>query len=230
MGIDDRASRPGDVPAGPVLSPGDIALLEARNGLRQFNRVVQLIDAAIAPSAPVFRLRPSTIMGLNRFAVDGLMVAPGSYRLVPVTISGSKHQPPPWEEVPEHVEDMCDYVGSHWESSPVHLSAYLLWRLNWIHPFRDGNGRTSRAVSYLTMCARLGMRLPGTKTIPERISGNKPPYYDALDQADAAWKDMRVDVVAMEKLLADHLAAQLIEIHNAATNAPSSASSAGPPE
>jgi Fic family protein len=95
-------------------------------------------------------------------------------------------------------------------------------RLNWIHPFRDGNGRTSRAVSYLVLCARLGMRLPGTKTIPERIAGNKQPYYDALDSADAAWKAGRLDVSAMELLLSDNLAAQLVEIHQAATAATSS--------
>jgi len=112
---------------------------------------------------------------------------------------------------------MCEYVEEHWDSTPVHLGAYLLWRLNWIHPFRDGNGRTSRAIAYLVLCARLAMRLPGTKTIPERIATTKQPYYTALDRADAAWTAGRVDVAAMEQLLSDHLAAQLVDIHYAAT-------------
>jgi Fic/DOC family len=64
---------------------------------------------------------------------------------------------------------MCDYVNENWEgSSPVHLSAYVLWKLNWIHPFTDGNGRTARAISYLLLCLRLGYRLPGTNTIPKK--------------------------------------------------------------
>lgn len=62
---------------------------------------------------------------------------------------GSKHEPVGAHLVPELVEDMCDYVNDHWdESTPIHLAAYLMWRLNWIHPFADGNGRTSRIISY----------------------------------------------------------------------------------
>jgi len=216
MSSDDRASRPGKIPAAPVLSDDEIARIEGRNGLRQFDRMVELIDAAVAPAAARFRVRHSTLMELNRIAVEGLMVAPGSYRLVAITITGTKHQPPPPEDVPKHVDDMCDYVETHWNATPVHLAAYLQWRLNWIHPFRDGNGRTSRAIAYLVLCARLAMRLPGTKTIPERIAANKKPYYAALDRADAAWKEGRVDVGEMEKMLGDHLAAQLVEIHQAA--------------
>ncbi|HET9282483.1 MAG TPA: Fic family protein [Candidatus Angelobacter sp.] len=52
--------------------------------------------------------------------------------------------------------------------SAIHLAAYVIWRLNWIHPFADGNGRTSRALSYLVLCTRLGERLPGTVTIPDQ--------------------------------------------------------------
>src|SRR6266853_5258086 len=80
-------------------------------------------------------------------------------------------KPPGAHMVPEEVEHMCDYVNDNWEkSSPVHLAAYALWKLNWIHPFTDGNGRTARAISYLLLCLRLGYRLPGTNTIPEQIS------------------------------------------------------------
>jgi Fic family protein len=217
MAGDDRASKPGEVPVAPVLTEEEVARVEGRNGLRQFDRMIELIDAAVAPSAPKFRLRPSVVMDLNRIAVDGLMSAPGSYRQASITISGAKHQPPPAEEVARHMDDMCEYVQDNWGATPVHLAAYVMWRLNWIHPFRDGNGRTSRAATYLVLCARLAMRLPGTKTIPERIAAEKPPYYAALENADAAWSHGKVDVQSMEKLLGAHLAAQLLEIHEAAT-------------
>jgi len=49
--------------------------------------------------------------------------------------------------------------------------------------------------------------LPGPKTVPEMIAANKFPYYDALDAADAAWRDNIVDVSAMEELLGGLLAA-----------------------
>ena len=91
-----------------------------------------------------------------------------------------------------------------------------MWKVNWIHPFSGGNGRTSRAVSYLVLCARLGYQLPGTDTIPEQIVSNREPYYQALDAADAASASGVVDVSVMEQLLADMLANQLSSVIDAA--------------
>jgi hypothetical protein len=44
--------------------------------------------------------------------------------------------------------------------------------------------------------------LPGTLTIPDQIVDNRKPYFDALDAADLALRDGRVDVSKMEELLA----------------------------
>jgi Fic family protein len=128
-------------------------------------------------------------------------------------------EPPGRLQVPEEIDLMCEYVQSFWnERSPLALASYVMWRLNWIHPFVDGNGRTSRAASYLVLCAKLGYRLPGAKTIPERIAENKRPYYQALDSADKAWQEGRVGVTEMERLLEDHLSAQLADVHHQAAS------------
>jgi Fic family protein len=92
-----------------------------------------------------------------------------------------------------------------------------MWRVNWIHPFFGGNGRTSRAVSYLALCARLGFALPGTPTIPDQIVAHRGPYFEALQAADAAWADSRLDLSRMESLLGELLATQLLSLHNQAT-------------
>lgn len=211
---DERASKP--EAQTPFVAPDEEtrARLEAENGLRQFDRLVEMIDAGLSGR---FRLRPSQLMELNRIAVEGLVEHPGSLRRGGIQISGSDHVPPDSEAVPELVDELCDYVNDSWDNAtPIHLAAYLMWRLNWIHPFDDGNGRTSRAVSDLVLCVRTGSRLPGSRTIPDRIADNKFPYYDALDAADAAWNEQTLDVSAMEQLLEDHLAAQLVEVFNAA--------------
>jgi Fic family protein len=112
---------------------------------------------------------------------------------------------------------MCDYINENWaKASPLHLAAYTLWRMNWIHPFVDGNGRTSRAVSYLVLCVRLRYVLPGITTIPELIAKNKDPYYQALEAADKANADGKIDLSEMEKLLEGLLAKQLISVIDAA--------------
>ena len=113
---------------------------------------------------------------------------------------------------------MFDYLSSNWSrETAVHLSAYVMWRLNWIHPFSDGNGRTSRILSYMVLCSHLGKILPGVPTIPEQISESKKPYNDALDAADAAFERGKIDVGEMERLIEGYLANQLVMVHQQAT-------------
>lgn len=118
---------------------------------------------------------------------------------------------------------MCDYVNDHWETAtPIHLAAYIMWRLNWIHPFSDGNGRTSRMMSYIVLCVKLDSVLPGHPTIPEQIVSNRDPYFAALDSADAAYQTGRIDVSQMEALLSGMLAEQLRSAYEAASGHPAS--------
>lgn len=161
-----------------------------------------------------FRLRPSAILHLHRVALDGINSYAGNYRPAGVEIEGSEHAPPGAHLVPELIEELCDYVNENWDSeTAIHLSAYVMWRLNWIHPFSDGNGRTARAVSYVILSVRLGERLPGTNTIPEQVSTDKQPYYRALEAADNVLKQKdRVDVSSLEKLLGTYLASQLYSV------------------
>jgi Fic family protein len=114
---------------------------------------------------------------------------------------------------------MCDYVNLNWlaPANAVHLSAYVMWRLNWIHPFFGGNGRSSRAASYLVLSARLGFLLPGVKSIPELIVANRESYYAALRSADRACEAGGQDLSAMEDLLSSLLAQQLVSFHELAT-------------
>jgi Fic family protein len=108
---------------------------------------------------------------------------------------------------------MCDYVNDRWEASTaLHLAAYVLWRLNWIHPFTDGNGRTARATSYLVLCLRIGHPLYGANSVPAQIALDKKPYYDALEAADAAARDGGTDVSQLEDLLEALLARQLLGV------------------
>lgn len=108
------------------------------------------------------------------------------------------------------MQALCEYINDNWHKSAVHLAAYVLWKMNWIHPFADGNGRTARAVSYVVLSIKLDSLLPGTPTIPEQIAADKQPYYKALEEADKAWASGNVDVSALEGLLGDMLAHQLL--------------------
>ena len=90
------------------------------------------------------------------------------------------------------------------------MAAYVLWRMNWIHPFADGNGRTARIPSYIVLSTKLNSLLPGAPTIPEQIAADKQPYYKALEWADESWKREILALSRMEEMLEGMLANQLL--------------------
>jgi Fic family protein len=214
---DAEAERRHSVPEEPELvqDKRERTEREVANGLRQFDAGKAAAQQAIERQAEggKFGLRVSLILSLHREALAGISRYAGTFR-TGVGIEKSKHQPPGPHLVAGLVEEMCDYVNGNWETkSPIHLAAYVMWRLNWIHPFADGNGRTSRITSYVVLTVRSGFIIPGTPTIPEQIVSNRNRYFAALDEADAAWAEERLDVSAMEQLLAGMLANQLVEFY-----------------
>jgi Fic family protein len=136
----------------------------------------------------------------------------GQFRTHSVRIPGSPHKPPSWTQVEGHVENMCQRVNESTDWDGVETAAFLLWRLNWIHPFAGGNGRTSRAVAYLGLCVRVGYLPPGQPTITEHMAGNRSDYIAALRDADRACEDGYTDVSIMQSLIDDLLHRQLSSI------------------
>jgi Fic family protein len=196
-----------------ITDPDERAAREASNGLRQIDAVMEMVEYHIQPERP-FKLRISTLFHLHRITLDGISSYAGNFRPAGIEIGGSKHQPPGAHLVPSHVEAMCDYINDNWGTlSPINVSAYALWRLNWIHPFTDGNGRTARAISYLLLCLKLGYPLYGGDSVPAQIAADKKPYYDALEAADTAWsKDQKPDIKVLQELLETLLARQLFSV------------------
>lgn len=212
--MSDRKSE-AEIPA-LITDPTDLARREASNALNQFDWAMEEVERWIKAGAPSLKL--SMLLTLHRLAMTGIDSYAGNFRPASVAIKGSAHQPIAGEDVARYVEEMLEYLQTNWASkTAIHLSSYVMWRLNWIHPFADGNGRTSRILSYMVLCAKLGQRLPGVPTIPEQISENKKPYYDALEGADIAYRKGAVDVTTMEGLLEQYLANQLLMVHQKAT-------------
>lgn len=202
-----------------ITDPDLRARQEALNGLRQFDAVIRMVETFLDPERRPFKFRSSHLLSLHREALAGISAYAGNWRPSEIEIGGSKHKPPAAFEVPERIEELCDYINEKWdEKSPVHLASYVMWRLNWIHPFTDGNGRTSRAASYMILCVKLGYVIPGKNTIPDQIAADKTPYYRALEAADDAWEQGKIDLTAMKELLSAMLAKQLYEIHAQSTS------------
>ena len=202
------------VPKGPAYrDEKDKVSLESRNGIIQASFVLHKVSEWSSADRP----SPDLILRLQELAITQIYRCAGYFRDGVVMIQGSGHQPPVHSEVPGLVSEMCDYINNKWNAPPIHLASYVMWRMNWIHPFFGGNGRTARALSYLILSVKLGFVIPGAKTIPELIVENREPYFQALRRADAAWQQGTVDVSAMEQLMSSLPAKQLVEIHHQAT-------------
>jgi len=195
-----------------ITDPEARARREAENGARQYRIALDIIRTHVHDAERPFRLRSSLILRLHMEALDGIHMLAGTFRNTPVKIGGSGHEPVEAFMVAEETERICEYVNDNWPTkSALHLAAYVLWRLNWVHPFADGNGRTARTVSYVVLSIKLDSLLPGVPTIPDQIAGDKTPYYVALEAADLAWKaKQEVDVSQLETMLEGMLAKQLV--------------------
>ena len=104
----------------------------------------------------------------------------GRYRTVPVMISGSTHMPPQPYLIEKQMEDFI-LRFKQMEAEKVHpvlIAAYLHDELVRIHPFIDGNGRTSRLLMnlYLLRHGYVIITLKGSNDA-------KVNYYKALEKS-----------------------------------------------
>jgi len=199
------------VDAGVVRSnEQDHRRLELNSMLRQYDLMVDLITRYTGPNSPHFILSPEIIVSLQAVLAYPEGPQPG-FRSHKVRIATNDFVPIPPVEIPVAVDGLCSYVNQSWNTSDaLLLAAYALWRLNWIHPFGDGNGRTARALSYLILSVKLGGLLPGIPTIPEQLRERRADYFDALAKIDLVFQEREiVDVSPLADLLHTMLVRQL---------------------
>jgi Fic family protein len=102
----------------------------------------------------------------------------GRYRTGAVIITGAVHTPPDAFDVPRMMEACLRWLKkSEQTMHPVELAALLHHRLTAIHPFFDGNGRTSRLVMNVLLMRR-GFPLAII------LKNDRKKYYRVLQEAD----------------------------------------------
>ena len=181
------------------------------NGGRHYDFLGSAVEAALAIDGPF--LSQTVLKAINYHAIACLHPYAGKYRPCPVTVGD--YEPPEHYRVGALMDDFVNRVNRYWDKcDPVTLSAYVLWRLNHIHPFINGNGRTARAASYFVLCLKLKAWPPGKTIVPEllRKPENRAKYVQALRDSDEAAKKGEIDVSPVVMLLDELLTEQLSSV------------------
>jgi Fic family protein len=180
--------------------------VQEQNLARQYDLMTNCIEIGLRQGHTA--LDKYTLWALNHVAVANISQFGGRFREEPIYVGN--HIPPHFREVPELMDRFISTLHENWFNwTATELAAYGLWRLNWIHPFIEGNGRTARATCYYLLCVKAGALLPGRRIVPERIRDDRAGYVAALRTADRAWDAGNLDTLDMEEYLARLLEAQL---------------------
>lgn len=144
--------------------------------------------------------------------VRGKAAAPGEYRHVQnyVVDSATKevvYTPPPAHDVPILMQELVAWLNEERETHPVLSSGVAQFQLVHIHPFLDGNGRTSRLLS--TLCLyRAGYDFKRLFTISEYYDRDRPAFYRAIQRV----RERNMDLTGWLEFFTEGLATQLGEV------------------
>lgn len=192
-------------------NPALYTKIQEQNLLRQYDLLSNCIEIGIQKGIESFD--KYTLWALNYVAVANIAQFGGRYREEPIYVGN--HKPPHFRDVPDLMDRFFALIHENWTNpkmdNPMLLPAYALWRLNWVHPFVEGNGRTARAACYYLICLRQGKILGGRKIVPERIRESRDRYVAALRAADKAWEAGDYDLGPMAKYLGELLIGQLTD-------------------
>ncbi len=172
--------------------------LAAENLDRQYNFLRSIVNTTLALNRPMLSL--AVIKALNFHGIAILHPYAGEFRPCRVVVGNGPdaYEPPQYFLVPSLMEMFVDEVNRRWDSiDPVLLCAYVLWKLNHIHPFVNGNGRAARASAYYVLCLKLGGFPKGDPILPALIKANRDEYVAALKVADASLRAGALDLTVL---------------------------------
>lgn len=137
-------------------------------------KAILYLDDLVKDNEPISELNIKNIHQLILKDIDNENA--GRYRKENVTIKGAVHIPPDYLKVPELMEKLILTYNTWNEYHPIIQAALLHGELVKIHPFADGNGRTSRLLMNLVL-----MNSGYNPVIIKKEDRLK--YYEALDKA-----------------------------------------------
>lgn len=142
-------------------------IYEVINHKKAFRYVKQCIKEEL-------QLDERIVKEIHALVMENIIVG-GIYRNEEVIISGASHTPPARNEMYVQIKNFFADLIYKKDVNPIELAAWTHAEFVRIHPFQDGNGRTSRLI--------MNYQLMSCGFLPISIAKeNRLDYYNALDK------------------------------------------------
>jgi len=190
----------------PEADPDDV------RELLNYRRAFDFVSSYLGGGGPITE---GLIREIHKRLVEGVRggsAAPGEYRRVQNYVVNSAsgevvYTPPPAYDVPILMQDLVAWLNDPGDVHPVLASGIGQFELVHIHPFLDGNGRTSRLLS--TLCLyRAGYDFKRLFTISAYYDRDRTAFYRAIQNV----RERDMDLTGWLEFFTEGLATQLEEV------------------
>ena len=190
----------------PEADPDD------RRELLNYRSAFEFVSECLDSGDPVTE---GLIREIHKKLVEGVRggnADPGNYRRIQNYVANSStgeviYTPPSAVEVPIMMSEMVKWLNSDIEIHPVLVSGIAQFQLVHIHPFLDGNGRTSRLLS--TLCLyKAGYDFKRLFTISEYYDRDRPTFYKKIQNV----RENDMDMTGWLDYFITGLETQMIEV------------------
>ncbi len=161
-----------------LLKSNPTQLRRSEREVINYNRTLTWLNESQATPLDV-----ATLLRIHAGVMDGLLPEhqTGRFRQEPVLLHDPRtgdvaFLPPDHGDVPALVEELLAFVGDSADLDPVILGGLFHKQLVIIHPFMDGNGRTTRLATHHLLNG-LGLRLAGLFSFENYYNQNVSRYF-----------------------------------------------------
>lgn len=190
----------------PEADPDDV------RELLNYKKAFEFVSEYLTDGGPITE---GLVREIHKWLVEGVRggaAAPGEYRRIQNYVVNSAtgeavYTPPPAHDVPIMMAELVDWLNQEQKINPVLVSGISQFQFVHIHPFLDGNGRTSRLLS--TLCLyRAGYDFKRLFTISEYYDQDRPAFYRAIRSV----REHGMDMTGWLEYFVEGLTIQLAEV------------------
>lgn len=164
------------------------------------NKAFSYVKNCIAEDKP---LDENIVKDIHSILMENILVG-GIYRNVEVRITGAKHKPPVPSEMYHQIKDFFSNLNFKSDLNPIELASWTHAEFVKIHPFVDGNGRTSRLImnyqlmkhGFLPISVNKEDKLDYFNFLEEyAVNGNLEPFADFVAELEERQLDEYLSII-----------------------------------